>query len=73
MTNADKVFLFVMESCRPDQIEALLAISRAKGRPLTEIAVQVVRDMLDDLPWAMRQEVIEQFREEDGIDVEEIL
>ena len=62
MTTADKVFLFVMEACRADQLEAL-----------TEIAVQVVRDMLDDLPWAMRQEVIEQFREEDGIDVEEIL
>jgi hypothetical protein len=70
VTNADKLFLFAMEACRPDQIEALLAISRRKGRPLAEIVGGIMRDMLDDLPWEERQEVIAGFREEDGINLE---
>ena len=73
MTNTDKILLFVLESARPDQIEALLEISRKKGRPLAEMVAGIMRDMLNSLSWEERLQVIEEFREEDGIEVEDFL
>jgi hypothetical protein len=70
MTNTDKLFLFAMEACRPDQVEALLAISQKKGRPLAELIAGIIRTSLDDLPWEERQEVVEGFKQEDEIDLE---
>jgi hypothetical protein len=73
VTNTDKLLMYVMEICRRDQVESLLEISQAKGRPLAEMALETVRVMLDSLPWEERQEVIAQFKKEDGIDLEELL
>ena len=72
-SSVDKLFLFTMESSRPDQIEALLEISRTKGRPLAVMIVEVIQIMMDSLPWEERQAVIEGFREEYEIDLEEFL
>jgi hypothetical protein len=65
--------MFAMEAARPEQIEALLEISRTKGRPLSVMVVEVARIVMDRLPWEERQEVIAQFKAEDGIDLEEFL
>jgi hypothetical protein len=73
MTNTDKLLMYVMETCRPDQVESMLEISQTKGRPLAEIVVKAIRLMMTSLPWEKRQEVIAQFKEEDGIDLEELL
>jgi hypothetical protein len=43
MTNIDKLFMYVMETCRPDQVEALVAISQTKGRPISVMVVGAVR------------------------------
>jgi hypothetical protein len=73
VTNTDKLLMFAMEAARPEQIEALLEISRTKGRPLSVMVVEVARIVMDRLPWEERQEVIAQFKAEDGIDLEEFL
>ena len=44
-----------------------------KGRPLDVMVVEAVRTMMNSLPLAERREIIAQFKEEDGIDLEELL
>ena len=73
MTNTDKLLMYMMENCRSDQVESMLEISQTKGRPITMMVVEAIRTMLDSLPWEERQELIAQFKEEDGIDLEELL
>jgi hypothetical protein len=73
MTDTDKLLLYVMEICRRDQVESLLEISQTKGRPIAVMVVEAVRIMLDSLTPEERQPVIAQFKEEDGIDLEEFL
>ena len=59
MTRADKFLLCTLEACRPDQVDAALEISNTKGLPLAELVTEIMRSMLDGLPWEDRQEVIE--------------
>ena len=73
MTNTDKLLLYVLEIARADQVAWLLETSQTKGRPLDVMVVEAVRIMLDNLTWEERREVIAQFKEEDGIDLEELL
>jgi hypothetical protein len=42
MTDSDRLLLFALESGRPDQIDALLAIARLKGVSLAELVEQAV-------------------------------
>jgi hypothetical protein len=72
MTNADKLFLCVCESARPDQIEEMLALSQKTSQPPAEWVADMMRFQLANLPWEERQEVIAQFKEEDGIDLEDL-
>jgi hypothetical protein len=46
MTDSDRLLLFVFESCRPNQIDKLLAIARDKGVPLAEIVEEAVNSWL---------------------------
>lgn len=73
MTNTDKLLLYVLEIARADQVAWLLETSQTKGRSLDSMVVEAVRTMMNSLPWEERQEVIAQFKEEDGIDLEELL
>ena len=73
MTNTDKLLMYVMENCRPDQVSAMIASSQTKGRPIAGMVVEAVRIMMNRLTREERQEVIAKFREEDGIDLEEFL
>jgi hypothetical protein len=73
MTDVDKLLLYVIENCRPDQVDSMLEISQTKGRPISVLIVEAVRIMVNRLAWEERQEVVAKFREEDGIDLEELL
>ena len=73
MTDTDKLFLFVFEAARPDKVDTLLEISQTKGRPIAVMVVEAVRIMMNRLTREERQEVTAQFKEEDGIDLEELL
>jgi hypothetical protein len=73
MSETDKLLMYMMENCRPDQVQSMLEISQTKGRPLAVMVVETVRIMLDSLPWEERREVIEEFKQEDGIDLDELL
>ena len=42
MTSAEKLLLFALEAARSDQIDALIALSLAKGVPLAEIVEEAV-------------------------------
>jgi hypothetical protein len=46
MTDSDRLLLFVLESCRPAQIDELLAIARDRGVPLAEIVEEAVNSWL---------------------------
>jgi hypothetical protein len=73
VTDTDKLLLYMLEIARADQVAWLLETSQTKGRPLDVMVVEAVRIMLDNLTWEERREVIAQFKEEDGIDLEELL
>jgi hypothetical protein len=42
MTDAEKLLLFALEAARADQLDALLALSEAKGVPLAELIDEAV-------------------------------
>jgi hypothetical protein len=73
VTATDKLLLFVFEAARPDQVDTLLEISRTKGRPLSMMVVEAMQGLMDSLPQDKRRELIRQFQEENGIDLEELL
>ena len=63
--------LFALESCRPEQVDDMLEMARDENVPLTEVAVEVVRSMLDGFNSAQRLDATRQFKEM-GIDLEEV-
>ena len=71
MNDSSKLFLYVMEICRRDQVESLLEISQTKGRPITVMVVEAVRVMLDSLTWEERQAFVAEFKA-GGIDLESL-
>jgi hypothetical protein len=73
VTNTDKLLMYAFEIARADQVEELVAISQTKGRPLAVMVVEAIRIMMDSLTREERQSVITQFKEQDGIDLEEFL
>jgi hypothetical protein len=73
VTNTDKLLLYVFEIARADQVAWLLETSQTKGRPLDVMVLEAIRAMMDSLTREERQAVIAQFKEEDGIDLEELL
>jgi hypothetical protein len=54
MTNPEKLLLFALESCRPEQVDDMLEMARDENVPLTEVAVEVVRSVLDGFSSAQR-------------------
>ena len=69
MSNPEKLLLFALESCRPDQIDALLAIAKGKGVPLSELVTKALAEKLAGLSEADRLDAIQQFKQM-GIDLE---
>jgi hypothetical protein len=71
MTCSEKLLLFALESCRPEQVDEMLEMARDENVPLTEVAVEIVRSMLDGFNSAARLDATRQFKEM-GIDLREI-
>ena len=69
MSDSEKLLLFALESCRPDQIDALLAIAKGKGVPLSELVTKALAEKLAGLSEADRLDAIQQFKQM-GIDLE---
>ena len=72
MTCSEKLLLFALESCRAEQVDEMLEMARDNNVPLTEVAVEIVRSMLDGFNSAERLDATRQFREM-GIGLEEVL
>ena len=71
MTDSDKLFLFVCESARPDQIDDMLALSQMNGLPPAEWVANALRFQLASLSWSERQAFVADFKA-DGIDLENV-
>ena len=71
MTCSEKLLLFALESCRPEQVDDMLEMARDENVPLTEVAVEIVKSMLDGFNSADRLDATRQFKEM-GIDLEGI-
>jgi hypothetical protein len=71
MTSPEKLLLFALESCRPEQVDDMLEMARDENVPLTEVAVEVARSMLDGFNSAQRLDATRQLKEM-GIDLEEV-
>jgi hypothetical protein len=71
MTNPEKLLLFALESCRPEQVDEMLEMARDNNAPLTEGAVEIVKSMLGGFNSADRLDATRQFKEM-GIDSEEM-
>ena len=71
MTCSEKLLLFALESCRPEQVDDMVEMARDQNVPLTEVAVEIVKSMLDGFNSADRLDATRQFKEM-GIDLEEI-
>jgi len=71
MTTPEKLLLFALESCRPEQVDDMLEMARDENVPLTQVAVEVVRSMLDGFNSAQRLDATRQFKEME-IDLEEV-
>ena len=66
-----KLLLCALESFRPGQVDELLEMARHNKVPLTEVAVEVVKSMLNGFNSADRLVSTGQFKEM-GIDLREI-
>ena len=62
VTNTDKLLMFAFEAARPDQLEAMLALSQKKGQPPAEWVADMMRFQLANLPWEVRQAVVAEFK-----------
>jgi hypothetical protein len=71
MTISEKLLLFALESCRPEQVDDMLEMAPDENVPLTEVAVEIVKSMLDGFNSAERLDATRQFKEM-GIDLREI-
>jgi hypothetical protein len=71
MTTSEKLLLFALESCRPEQVDEMLEMARDENVPLTEVAVEIVKSMLDGFNSVDRLGATRQFKEM-GIDLREI-
>jgi hypothetical protein len=71
MTCSEKLLLFALESCRPEQVDEMLEMAADENVPLTELAVEIVKSMLDGFNSAQRLDAVRQFSEM-GIDLEEV-
>jgi hypothetical protein len=71
MTSSERLLLFALESCRPEQVDELLEMAREENVPLTEVAVEIVKSMLDGFNSEDRRNATRQFNEM-GIDLREI-
>jgi hypothetical protein len=67
MSENDKLFLLIMEDCRPDQVEARMSIAETKRQPIGELGVETVRSYLARLSREECEEAIEILKE-GGID-----
>ena len=67
MTGSERLLL----SCRPEQVDEMLERARDYNVPLTEVAFEIVKSMLDGFNSADRLDATRQFKEM-GIDLEEI-
>jgi hypothetical protein len=71
MTSSEKLLLFALESCRPEQVDEMLEMARDENLPLTEVAVEIVKSMLDGFNSAERLDATRQFKKM-GVHLEEI-
>ena len=71
MTSPEKLLLFALESCRAEQVDEMLEMARDNNVPLTEVAVEIVKSMLEGFSSADQLDATRQFREM-GIDLEEV-
>jgi hypothetical protein len=71
MTCSEKLLLFAPESCRPEQVDDMLEMARDEKVSLTEVAVEIVKSMLDGFNSGDRSDATRQFNEM-GIDLKEI-
>jgi len=71
MTTPEKLLLFALESCRPEQVDDMLDIARDENVPLTEVAVEIVKSMLDGFNSAQRLDATRQLKEM-GVDLREV-
>jgi hypothetical protein len=55
--------LLTLESCRPDQLDKLLAIAGKANLPLSELVTRIVESTLAGLSQADRLDAIEQFEQ----------
>jgi hypothetical protein len=63
MTNSERLLLLTLESCRPDQLDKLLAIAGKANLPLSELVTRIVESTLAGLGQADRLDAIEQFEQ----------
>jgi len=71
MSDSEKLLLFALEACRPDQIDALLAIAKGKGVPLSELVTRSLAEKLAGMTEADRLDALQQFKQM-GIDLEDL-
>jgi hypothetical protein len=71
VTDTDRLFLFTLESARPDQIEDMLALAKKKNQPLAEWVADAMRCQLANLSWSERQAFVAEFKA-GGIDLENL-
>ena len=71
MTCSEKLLLFALESCRPEQVDDMVEMARDQNVPLTEVAVEIVKSLLDGFNSADRLDATRQIKEM-GIDLEGI-
>jgi hypothetical protein len=54
MTGSEKLLLFALESCRPEQVDDMLEMARDENVPLTQVAVETAKSTLDGFNSADR-------------------
>jgi hypothetical protein len=70
MTDSEKLLLFALEAARTDQLDALLALSEAKGEPLAALITSSLAEKLATLSETERRDALSQFKAL-GIDLED--
>jgi hypothetical protein len=73
VTDRNKLLVEALQALRPTQLDRLMRSAQKRGLSIGEVVALAIRKRLALMSWEERTEVVQQFKEESGIDLEEIL
>ena len=72
MTDRDKLLVEALQALRLTQLDRLIETAQKRGLSIGEAVALAMRERLALMSWEERAQVVQQFKEKSGIDLDQI-